>query len=78
MVRGASCSGLQRPGSALTRMSAGSVSVQDICARSEGPVSADSVEKHPFAGAEYLRLNIARAPFLLGVPQLLRCGKDLG
>ena len=37
-----------------------------------------SVEKHPFASAEYRRLNMARAPFLSGVSRLLRCGKDLG
>ncbi len=45
---------------------------------SELPLSAHSVEKHPFANAEYRRLNMARAPFLSGFLRLLRCGKDLG
>ena len=40
-------------------------------------LSADSVEKQPFASAEYRRLNMARAPFLSGFLPLLRCRKDL-
>ncbi|MBO6885931.1 MAG: hypothetical protein JJ869_20475, partial [Marivita sp.] len=40
-------------------------------------LAADSVEKQAFAGAEYRRLNVARAPFLSGVSRLLRCRKDL-
>ena len=44
----------------------------------EFTLSADSVEKHTFAGAEFRRLSWARAPFLSGFSRLLRCGKDLG
>jgi len=42
------------------------------------PLSEDSVEKHPFASAEFRRLSWARAPFLSGFSHLLRCRKDLG
>ena len=46
--------------------------------RSEGWLSADSVEKQCVAGAESGALNGARVPFLSGFSRLLRCGKDLG
>ena len=46
--------------------------------RSEGPLPADSVEKHRVAGAESKGLNSARAPFLSGFAHVLRCRKDLG
>jgi len=39
--------------------------------RSEGPDSADSVEKHRIAGAESGALYTARTPFLSGLPRLL-------
>ena len=41
-------------------------------------LSADSAEKHPFAGAEYCQLSVARAPFVSGVSRLLQSRKDLG
>ena len=44
----------------------------------EWPQRADSVEKHPFADAEYRLLNVARVPFLSGFSGLLRCREDLG
>lgn|GEM_PF-4259083 len=47
-------------------------------ARGEFQLLADSVEKHPFAGAEYRPLDRARAPFWSGVSRLLRCRKDFG
>jgi len=46
--------------------------------RSEGPVSADSVEKQRAASAEIGVLICARVPFLSGFSRLLRCRKDLG
>ena len=50
-----------------------------VCAwRSERPKRADFVEKHLFAGAEYRRQSMARAPFLSGVSRVLRCREDLG
>lgn len=63
MVRGASCRGLQRPGSALARMSASAVSVLDICARSEGPVSALHVVVMPrFVPLNHWFLLTSRPP----------------
>jgi hypothetical protein len=47
-------------------------------AHSEGPLSADSVEKQRVAGAEIAVPNRAQAPFLLGFAHFLRCRKDLG
>ncbi len=46
--------------------------------RSEGPHSADSVEKLRVAAAEIGPLIGGQAPFLSGVSYLLRCRKDLG
>lgn len=45
--------------------------------RSKSRLPALSVEKHPFAGADCQRLNVARAPFLTGFSRLLR-GIKLG
>lgn len=42
------------------------------CIPSVCPVPALSVKKHPFAGADCQRLNVARAPFLTGFSRLLR------
>jgi len=44
---------------------------------SEGPQSADPVEKLTFANAEIAIPNLARAPFLSGFARLLRRRKDL-
>ena len=44
----------------------------------ELPLPADSVEKQRVAAAESGAPDRTRAPFLSGVPHLLRCRKDLG
>ena len=51
---------------------------QSFRARSEFTLSADFVEKLPFASAEIAVLNSALTPFLSGFARLLRCRKDLG
>ena len=45
--------------------------------RSEGPLSADSVEKQRVASAEIRAVIVAQAPFLSGLARLLRCRKYL-
>ena len=57
----------------LLLMSRGGLS----CARSERPLSADSVEKLTSANAEIAVPDPALAPFLSGFARLLRRRKDL-
>ena len=45
--------------------------------RSEGQLSANSVEKHPFASAENRCRRDVRRPLPSGFSRLLRGGKDL-
>ena len=49
-----------------------------FCIRSECLRSADSVEKHALADAEFYPVTRPQAPLLSGFSRMLRCRKDLG